>query len=333
MSSSMANGEVSEAVSPMPESMILTKDMTIAFGQFVAVDHVNLDIKRGEIFGFLGPNGAGKTTTERMLVGILEPTSGSIRIAGYDMIKEPEAAKTHLGYMPQKFSLYDDLKVKENLEFFAGIYGVPKKIRQQKVKEKLDLMQLWEFRDRITGFLSGGMKQRVSLACALIHDPPLLFLDEPTAGVDPALRAVFWQYFRKIRGLGVTIFVNTHYMDEADQCDRLGLMSRGRLLMVDTPDGLKERVIGGRAVDLWVAPSDLAKTLEFLKSYPPVKRTEQTADKLRLIVTDSDEVVLELPEMLDKAGIRLLRVRAVDITLDDVFIKLVPSGPDTRKIE
>jgi len=323
-------------VSPVvstPESMILTKDMTIQFGEFVAVDHVNLDVKRGEIFGFLGPNGAGKTTTERMLCGLLTPTDGSIQVAGYDMVKQPEAAKTHLGYMPQKFSLYDDLKIWENLEFFCGLYQVPKKDREQRITAKLELMQLLEFKNRITGNLSGGMKQRVSLATALVHEPPLLFLDEPTAGVDPALRQVFWTYFRKIKQSGVTIFVNTHYMDEAIQCDRLGLMNRGRLLMVDTPDGLKQRVIGGQAVDLWVSPSNSAKTLEFLKNYPLVKKVEPTGDKFRLIVTDSDEVVLELPEMLDKAEMRPLRIRPVDITLDDVFVKLIDTGPDTRRIE
>jgi len=323
---------VSENVS-LPESMILTKDMTIKFGDFVAVDHVNLDVKRGEIFGFLGPNGAGKTTTERMLCGLLEPTYGSIQVAGYDMVKQPEAAKTHLGYMPQKFSLYDDLKISENMEFFCGIYQVPKQLRKERIEAKLELMQLLEFKNRITGNLSGGMKQRVSLACALVHEPPLLFLDEPTAGVDPALRAVFWEYFNKIKRSGVTIFVNTHYMDEAVQCDRLGLMNRGRLLMVDTPDGLKERVIGGQAVDLWVSPSDSARTVEFLKSYSLVERVEPIEDKLRLIVIDSDRVVLELPEMLDKVGIRPLRIRAVTITLDDVFIKLIDTGPDTRHIE
>jgi ABC-2 type transport system ATP-binding protein len=317
----------------LPESMILTKDMTIQFGKFVAVNHVNLDVKRGEIFGFLGPNGAGKTTTERMLCGLLTPTDGSIQVAGYDMVKEPEAAKTHLGYMPQAFSLYDDLKIWENLEFFSGIYQVPKNIRKERIEAKLELMQLLEYKNRITGNLSGGMKQRVSLACALVHEPPLLFLDEPTAGVDPALRAVFWTYFNKIKQSGVTIFVNTHYMDEALQCDRLGLMNRGRLLMVDTPDGLKERVIGGQAVDLWVSPSDSAKTLDFLKGYSLVKRAEPIEDKLRLIVTDSDAVVLELPEMLEKAGIRPLRIRPVTITLDDVFIKLIDTGPDTRHIE
>ena len=330
----MNSSPVLEDVSSLPQSMILTKDMTIQFGKFVAVDHVNLDVKRGEIFGFLGPNGAGKTTTERMLCGLLVPTYGAIQIAGYDMVKEPEAAKTHLGYMPQKFSLYDDLKIWENLEFFAGIYQVPKNVRKEKIEEKLKLMQLFEYKNRLTGNLSGGMKQRVSLACALIHDPPLLFLDEPTAGVDPALRAVFWTYFRKIKESGVTIFVNTHYMDEAVQCDRLGLMNRGQLLMVDTPDGLKERVIGGQAVDLWVKPSDSAKTCEVLKNYPLAKRVEQSEDKIRLIVTDTDEAVLELPEMLyEKAGIRPLRIRAVYITLDDVFVKLVDTGPDTRHIE
>ena len=324
---------ISKDVSSLPESMILTKDMTIQFGKFVAVDHVNLDVKRGEIFGFLGPNGAGKTTTERMLCGLLTPTHGSIQVAGYDMVKQPEAAKTHLGYMPQKFSLYDDLKIGENLEFFCGIYQVPRKVREERIMQKLELMQLLEYKNRITGNLSGGMKQRVSLACALVHDPPLLFLDEPTAGVDPALRAVFWTYFNKIKQLGVTIFVNTHYMDEALQCDRLGMMNRGRLLMVDTPDGLKERVIGGQAVDLWVSPSDSAKTLEFLKGYPLVKRVEPIDDKLRLIVADADEVMVELPEMLEKAAIRALRIRPVTISLDDVFVKLIDTGPDTRHIE
>jgi len=330
----MSESEIlKEEVESLPESMILTKDMTIQFGKFVAVDHVNLDVKRGEIFGFLGPNGAGKTTTERMLCGLLTPSYGAIQIAGYDMVKQPEAAKTHLGYMPQKFSLYDDLKIWENLDFFAGIYQVPKNIRKERIEAKLELMQLLEFKNRITGDLSGGMKQRVSLACALVHEPPLLFLDEPTAGVDPALRAVFWEYFNKIKRSGVTIFVNTHYMDEAVQCDRLGMMSRGRLLMVDTPEGLKDRVIGGHAVDIWVASSDSAKACEVLKSSPLVKRVEPIEDKLRITVTDTDKAVLGLPPVLEKAGIQPLIIRAVDITLDDVFVKLVPAGPDTRTIE
>lgn len=304
-----------------PESMIITKGLTKRFGNFVAVDHVDLDVKAGEIFGYLGPNGAGKSTTVRMLCGLLEPSYGSVEVARYDVLKEPEEAKARIGYMPQKFSLYDDLTIWENLEFFSGVYGVPKELQAERIMDKLKLVQLEEFKERITGSLSGGMKQRAGLACALIHEPKLLMLDEPTAGVDPPLRRIFWEYFRQLKNNGVTIFVNTHYMDEALQCDRLGLMSRGKLVRTDTPEALKQAVTGGQAVDLVV--SDTMKAYSFLKPLSYVKSVEIADHTMRVVVDNANEAVLNIPPLLREVGIKTLSIKPVEPTLEDVFIKLI----------
>lgn len=317
---------VGTTMNAVSDYMIETSGLTKRFGNFVAVDHVSLQVKPGEIFGFLGPNGAGKTTTVRMLCGLMGPSGGSVHVAGYDVLREPERAKSQIGYMPQKFSLYDDLTVWENLEFFSGIYGVPRHLQHERIEDKLKLVQLEQSKGRLTGKLSGGMKQRIGLACALIHNPKLLMLDEPTAGVDPPLRRVFWDYFRNLKEQGVTIFVNTHYMDEALRCDVLGLMSRGKLVRTDTPDGLKEAVVGGQAVDLVTSNSE--KATASLKTLSNVKRVDANDGNLRVVVLDADRAILEIPPVLEAAGIKTLSIRPVDITLEDVFIKLI--GKETQ---
>ena len=219
--------------------MIITSNLTKRFGDFVAVDHINLDVKNGEIFGFLGPNASGKTTTVRMLSGLLTPSEGSATVAGYDVVKEPNKVKEHIGYMSQRFGLYEDLTVYENMDFFGGIYHIPSVERKKRIEETAELVKIDSVQNMLVGTISGGMKQRLALACALIHEPDLLLLDEPTAGVDPILRRVFWNYFRDLNKKGVTIFINTHYMDEAVLCDRLGLINSGKLIAVDTPTNLK----------------------------------------------------------------------------------------------
>jgi len=219
--------------------LIITSNLTKRFGDFVAVDHINLDVKNGEIFGFLGPNASGKTTTVRMLSGLLTPSEGSATVAGYDVVKEPNKVKEHIGYMSQRFGLYEDLTVYENMDFFGGIYHIPSVERKKRIEETAELVKIDSVQNMLVGTISGGMKQRLALACALIHEPDLLLLDEPTAGVDPILRRVFWNYFRDLNKKGVTIFINTHYMDEAVLCDRLGLINSGKLIAVDTPTNLK----------------------------------------------------------------------------------------------
>jgi ABC-2 type transport system ATP-binding protein len=205
-------------------------DLVKTFGSFVAVDHVSLQVRKGEIFGFLGPNGAGKSTTIRMLCGLLTPTSGQASVNGLDVATEPEEIRRNIGYMSQKFSLYDDLTVEENIDFFTGMYGVPQGVRAERKQYVLEMANLTDRRDAMTRTLSGGWKQRLALGCAILHDPPILFLDEPTSGVDPIARRAFWDLIHDLSKTGHTIFVSTHYMDEAEYCHRIALMYRGKVI-------------------------------------------------------------------------------------------------------
>jgi ABC-2 type transport system ATP-binding protein len=210
------------------------------FGTFVAVNQITLDVKQGEIFGFLGPNGAGKSTTIRMLCGILPPTSGSGTVAGFDIVAQSESIKQHIGYMSQKFSLYEDLTVEENIDFYSGIYRIPANRKAERKEWVIAMAELARHRHALTATLSGGLKQRLALGCAILHEPPILFLDEPTSGVDPLNRRVFWDLIYQLADNGTTVFVTTHYMDEAEYCDRLGLIYRGELIALGTPRELKK---------------------------------------------------------------------------------------------
>jgi ABC-2 type transport system ATP-binding protein len=212
------------------------------FGDFTAVDHLSLEIGKGEVFGFLGPNGAGKSTTIRVLCGLLTPTSGRATVGDFDVARDPEAVRRNIGYMSQKFSLYDDLTVEENINFFAGIYGVYDERREQRKEYVLEMADLRDRRGTITRLLAGGWKQRLALGCAILHEPPILFLDEPTSGVDPIARRGFWDLIHQLSASGRTILVSTHYMDESEYCHRVGLINRGRLIALDTPQKLKLRV-------------------------------------------------------------------------------------------
>ena len=210
----------------MPDNAVEMRELVKRFGDFVAVDHVSMDVRRGEIFGFLGPNGAGKSTTIRMLCGLLTPTSGSATVGGLDVATQSELIKQRIGYMSQKFSLYDDLTVEENIDFFSGIYGVPRERRAERKDYVLKMAGIEERRSSMTRLLSGGWKQRLALGCAILHEPPILFLDEPTSGVDPIARRTFWDLIYQLSQAGHTVFVTTHYMDEAEYCHRLALMYR-----------------------------------------------------------------------------------------------------------
>ncbi len=228
------------------------RDLTRRFGNFTAVDRITIAVRRGEVFGFLGANGAGKTTAIRMFCGLLKPTSGEGRVAGLDIMRESEKIKRRIGYMSQKFSLYDDLKVKENLHFFGGVYGLPDGELQTRLKESLARFNLESVEHEMTERLPPGWKQRLALGCALMHDPEIIFLDEPTGGVDPVARRHFWDIIHGLAAAGKTVFVTTHYMDEAEYCDRISIMHRGRLIALDTPANLKKKMQKATVQDLFV---------------------------------------------------------------------------------
>ena len=232
----MGNGQ-----QPEPYAVVVDR-LVKRFGDFVAVDHVSLSVAQGEIFCFLGPNGAGKSTTIRILCGLLEPTSGKATVHGYDVATQSEEVKRSIGYMSQKFSLYDDLTVSENIEFFSGVYGVPKARRQSRKEEVLKMAGLEDRANDATGLLTGGWKQRLALGCAILHEPPIVFLDEPTSGVDPIARRHFWDLIYEMAERGSTVFVTTHYMEEAEYCQRLALMYRGKIIALGAPGDLKREL-------------------------------------------------------------------------------------------
>jgi ABC-2 type transport system ATP-binding protein len=235
-----------------PENAVEVKNLVKRFGEFVAVDHVSLTVAKGEIFGFLGPNGAGKSTTIRILCGLLAPTEGTASVNGFDVGTEPESVKRSIGYMSQKFSLYDDLTVEENLDFFCGIYGVPKDKRGERKQFALRMAGLETKRDIMTRLLAGGWKQRLALGAAILHDPPVLFLDEPTSGVDPIARRAFWDLIDQLSQAGRTIFVTTHYMDEAEYCHRIALLYKGKAVAMDSPRVLKQQMGVGSMEEVFI---------------------------------------------------------------------------------
>jgi len=308
----------------MWENLVETFNLTKRFGDLTAVDHLNLKIRRGEVFGFLGPNGAGKTTAIRMLCGLLTPSEGYAVVAGFDVTKFPEKVKERIGYMPQRFSLYDDLTLHENLDFFDGIYRIPAGRRRARIKRVLEIVQLEDFENKLAGELSGGLKQRLALACSLVHEPELLILDEPTAGIDPPLRKAFWRYFRDLNKEGVTLFINTHYMDEAELCDRLGLINKGRLIALDTSKNLKKAMVGGELVEL--IPSEIEKAHSILKGFAKIRRIEVKEKRLLLYVEDAASSIPEITALLSENRVEVSSVQTIEPSLEDVFIELVKVG-------
>ena len=302
-------------------------DVTKKFGDFVAVNNLNLEVVRGEILGLLGPNGAGKTTTVRMMACLLKPTSGKILVDGYDAVKEPEKVKQEIGYMPQRFSLYEDLTVVENLGFYGKIYGLPSMERERKAKELLEFVELSQFGNRLAGKLSGGMKQRLLLACALLHEPELLILDEPTAGVDPPLRRRFWEYFRELNKKGVTLLITTHYMDEAENCIRIGIMNNGKLIKLGSSIELKRSIYGGDVIELQVKTS-INRVEAILSGNHDVIRIIPSGDAFLIVVKDSKKSLPAIVEALRKENVDVLSIRVVNLSLEDVFIKLTGADPN-----
>lgn len=236
-----------------PQPAVVVDNLVKRFGDFTAVDHISLQVERGEIFGFLGPNGAGKSTAIRILCGLLRPTAGRATVGGFDVATRAEDVRQRIGYMSQKFSLYDDLTVEENLDFYGGIYGVPEDRRREREDYVLRLAGLEDRRRALTGQLAGGWKQRLALGCAILHEPPILFLDEPTSGVDPLARRGFWDLIYELSEKGRTVFVTTHYMDEAEYCHRLALMHKGRIIAMDTPAALMREAGKASMEDVFVS--------------------------------------------------------------------------------
>src|SRR5512146_1736654 len=260
----------------MSEAVIQVENLTRRFGDFVAVDHINFDVHQGEVVGYLGPNGSGKTTTIRMLLGLLEPSDGKATVLGFDAFKQSEEVRARAGYMSQKFAIYDDLTVLENLTFYGGVYGIRDRAR---IKRTLDLVGLQGHDSTLTRSLSAGWRQRLALGIALVHEPKLLFLDEPTSGVDPTARRAFWDLIYELAENGVTILVTTHYMDEAEYCERVGIMRDGRLLAMDTPSNLKRDIIPGDVWEVFTEPLEAGLTV--LPGVEGVLRIGLAGDHLR----------------------------------------------------
>jgi ABC-2 type transport system ATP-binding protein len=298
-----------------------TDELVKAFGSFIAVDRVSLRVSRGEIFGFLGPNGAGKSTTIRMLCGLLTPTSGRALVQDLDVAVKPEQVRRNIGYMSQKFSLYDDLTVEQNIDFFAGMYGVPKEQREERKRFVLEMANLSGRRSSLTGTLSGGWKQRLALGCAILHDPPVLFLDEPTSGVDPIARGAFWDLIREMARTDHTIFVSTHYMDEAEYCHRLALMYRGRVIALGAPADLRAGLSTHVLLQLDTsAPLDTMRALEHV---PGIGEVAVFGSGLHVAVDDLEAGMNAIRARLADNGIEIRRLEKILPSLEDVFVALI----------
>jgi len=302
------------------------RHLTKRFGKFTAVDDLSLTVNEGEIFGFLGSNGAGKTTAIRIMCGLLKPTSGSAAVLGFDVSHDPEEIKRRIGYMSQRFSLYEELTVRQNLRFFGGVYG----LRGDKLRERMDwaidMTELEGKEDRQTLSLPGGWKQRLALACAVLHSPPIVFLDEPTSGVDPISRRQFWRLIDQMAGEGRTVFVTTHYLDEAERCDRLALMHAGKLMAEGGVDDLKT-VFSDRAV-LEVACSDIVGALELLGRQDWVLETSVFGTRLHVVVRDAQEGTRATEEILRQHDNPARSINLVQPSLEDVFIHYVESAEE-----
>ena len=305
----------------MSEPVVETDRLSRRFGDLVAVRDVSLSVRSGEIFGVLGPNGAGKSTTIRMLCGILDPTSGGGRVVGFDIRTQAERIKERIGYMTQRFSLYEDLSVEENVRFYAGIYGVPGKRRRARVEAVLERAGLSDRRAQIAGTLSGGWKQRVALACSTIHEPPLLFLDEPTAGVDPVSRRHFWEQIHRISSENTTVVVTTHYMDEAERCHRLAFIFRGEVLAEGSPaEVLEARAL--RVAELEVE-GDARRAADLLRALPGADEVSHYGSVLRFAIRGGVDPVEVARAALAEAGLSVLSAREARANVEDAFVSMV----------
>jgi len=303
------------------ETVVEVQNLEKHFGAFKAVAGVSFTVRRGEIFGFLGPNGAGKSTTIRMLCGLLTPSAGSGRVAGFDIVRESEKIKTRIGYMSQKFSLYDELTVEENIDFYSGIYCLPREKKAARKDWVLTMAGLKDHRTARTSELSGGWKQRLALGCAVLHEPPILFLDEPTSGVDPNSRRQFWDLIYTLSEQGVTVFVTTHYMEESEYCDRLGIVYRGEIIALGSPRALKTDHMPEAVLEIDCArPNEAMTAIEHL---PEVKEVALFGKGLHAVASDAAAATAAIRAALVAGNFHLDRIERVTPTLEDVFVSLI----------
>jgi ABC-2 type transport system ATP-binding protein len=300
--------------------VIETDGLTKRFKKVTAVDGLDLRVRQGEIFGLLGPDGAGKTTTIRMLCAIMDPSQGGAHVAGFDTVQQPEEIKKRIGYMAQQFSLYEDLTVLENITFFADIFGVTREERQERIPRLLDFARLTQFKGRRAGHLSGGMQKKLALACTLIHAPEIIFLDEPTTGVDPVSRREFWDILTELHLQGVTLFVSTPYMDEAERCSRVALMFEGHVIVCDTPERIKGLVEGDL---LEVRPDRLREASQELVHLPGVLEVQTYGDLLHIFVDDAERRAPTVRAALARAGIAVHGLRQTRPRMEEAFISLI----------
>jgi ABC-2 type transport system ATP-binding protein len=298
---------------------VQVRGLSRSFGDFVAVDRIDLAVREGEIFGFLGPNGAGKSTTIRMLCGLLAPTGGGGTVAGFDINSATEEIKARIGYMSQRFSLYDDLTVEENIDFFSGLYGVEAARRRERKEWALAMAGIADRKDSVTRTLPAGFKQRLALGCAILHEPPVLFLDEPTAGVDPVSRRGFWELIHELAQKAVTVFVTTHYLDEADYCDRLALIYRGRIIAEGTPRQLRESRLTKEVVEIEVGA--LVEAMDVLASH----RVDAAifGSRIHATVDDAGAAIPAVRALLMEKGIEVVRIERILPSLEDVFVTMI----------
>ncbi len=301
------------------QNAIEVRNLTRKFGDFTAVDQVNFEIPKGEIFGLLGPNGAGKTTTIRMLCGLLMPSEGDGTVLGFDVRRQPEEIKKRIGYMSQKFSLYNDLTAFENIDFYARLYSVPRAELKPRIAELIEMAGLTGYERELTGNLSGAWRQRLALACAIAHKPPMLFLDEPTAGVDPVSRREFWDLIYEMAGQDVSVLATTHYMDEAEYCNMIGMMYRGKLIALDDPDTLKEQMEG---ILLEIECDHPNQVVALADEFPGVIDAAMHGILVHVIV-ENEKVERQVQKLLKKNNITVSRMEVVLPSLEDVFISMV----------
>ena len=307
---------------------ILTEGLTKRFKDFTAVDNVSFAVSPGEVFGFLGPNGAGKTTTIRMLCGILPPTAGRALVGGVDVAAEPERIRSRIGYMSQRFSLYTDLTVWENLTLYAGIYGIPERRMKKRLKEVMEMSTLTGKEEAMVEDLPTGWRQRLALGCAVLHQPEVLFLDEPTSGVDPAARQTFWELIYQLSAQGTAVLVTTHYMDEAEQCNRIGMIFDGKLVAMDTPTLLKEK-IPGKVYEL--EAEDTIRATEVLRQMPGIAEVSPFGRRLHLLTEADTPTKKNIRTVLAEAEVAVTSIEQIPPHLEDVFIYLAQTGNAKNK--
>ena len=300
--------------------------LTKRFGALTAVDHLSFSVHPGEIFGLVGPDGAGKTTAMRMLASVMRPDAGAIVIDDIDVLAHPERTKRHVSYMPQRFGLYEDLTVEENIRFYADLFEVPRELWQTRAESMLVASDMTQFRKRLAGQLSGGMKQKLGLTCSLVHTPRVLLLDEPTTGVDPVSRREFWQILYSLRAEGVAILISTAYLDEAERCDRLALLHAGTMMYCDTPARLKSRMPGSI---LEVGSPEPRKVRDTVRSLPGVQGVLLVGSGAHVHVDDAQLRAPQIAQALSAAGIQTTRVAEVTPTIEDLFVALLDQHTET----